>query len=252
MHKLFFIVLCLLVATAGTGQTKKLSQPKEIDNALPELSRSIVTAQENMQLFTDNLESKSKEHDVNSIILDIEKYIDSLHGAKSRQDILLNRYFAPLRLYFLTVTNKTTVASFFLYPDVPYTFCRYNDSALALHISALKNGNTYNLGKMTEKRIAATALETCLLPALKAFDEFKEGDLKYIALSIYYGCKDSREGAATDPITPYCMTLVARLTDIQQYNAGLITTKGLAAVSEIYLSDADEPHQLRKTKIAVQ
>ena len=252
MKKIASIVICACFTLVCAAQQKKGVAIKENDSSLPELNKSIITAQENVQLFTENMGNNSKEHDVNSIILDMEKYIDSLHGIRLRKDVLLNKYFAPLRLYFLTTSNKTTVATFFLYPDVPYVFCRYNDTALALHITAVKNGNTYNLGKMTEKRIASSALDACLLPSLKALDEFKEGELKYIAISTYYGSKDSREGAGTEPVTAYCMTLVARLADIQQYNAGLITAKGLAAMSDIYLSDAEDAHELRMIKVNVQ
>lgn len=244
MKKMLSIIICSLCVAVAVAQPKKTATVRENDNALPEIHSSIIAVQDQMPLFTANLGNNSKEHDVNSIIMDIEKYIDSLHGFKSRSDFLLNKYFAPLRLYYLTVANKTTVATSFLYDSTPYTFCRY-DSGLTLHIAAIKDGDIYNLGKMTERRAAKTALETCMLPALKALDEFKEGEIRYIALSIYYGCKDPREGAAAEPITPYCMTLLAKLTDIQQYNAGLITDKGLLANSTVYLSNKDSTHELQ-------
>ena len=252
MKKTISIAFCLLCFTLSFAQTKKTAATRENDNALPDIYSSIIATQEQMPLFVQNSGNNTKEHDVNTIILDIEKYIDSLRGTRSRADVLLNKYFAPLRLYYLTTSNKTSVATMFLYSEVPYTFCRYSDSGLALHIGAIKNGNIYNLGKITERKAAKTAMETCLLPALKALDEFKEGELKYAAISIYYGCKDTREGAATEPLAPYCMTLLAKLTEIQQYNAGLITAKGLLANAEVYLSDGADAHDLRKTAITVE
>jgi hypothetical protein len=40
-------------------------------------------------------------------------------------------------------------------------------------------------------------------------------------------------------MVPYCLTLVARLSDIQQYAAGLITDKGLLANAEVSLVGGD-------------
>ena len=115
----------------------------------------------------------------------------------------------------------------------------YNDTALTLYIWAVKDGEQYNLNKTTEKRIAQLAMTNCLLPSLAALDEFKGTDIKYVALSVYYGCKDTREGAPKVAAVPYCLTLVARLSDVQQYAAGLITDKGLLANAETFLSDGN-------------
>ena len=186
----------------------------------------------------------SQEHDANSIILDIERCIDSMPKNKTLSDIFLSKHFAALRHFFLTTTNQTTVAAEFLYTTTPYTFCLYNDTALALYIAAVKDDDPYNLGKTTDKRIAQKAFDRCLLPSLAALDEFKTDDIKYIGLSIYYGCKDTREGAPTTTEVPYCLTLIARLTDIQQYAAGLITAKGLIANSEVYLADAENMRRM--------
>ena len=247
MKQLLLITICILSFLQADAQNKMAAASYDKEK-LSEIHKCIATLQDSSSLLIENLANHSMEHDVNSIILDIEKYIDSLPKNKTRADILLNKYFAPLRLFFLTTTNNTTVATSFLYTDVPYKFCRYNDTALALLLGAVKDGNTYDLAKKTERRIAKAAMETCLLPSLKALDEFKDGELKYVGVSIYYGCKDTREGAPSEPITPFCMTLVARLGDIQQYNAGLITAKGLLTTAEVYLSDADA-HELRRIQM---
>ena len=120
----------------------------------------------------------------------------------------------------------------------------YNDTALTLYIGAVKDDDTYDLSKMTDKRIARKAFNRCLLPSLTAFDSLKDGDIKYVALSIYYGCKDTREGAPPVAAVPYCLTLVARLSDVQQYATGLITDKGLLSVSEIYLADVQDVRRI--------
>ena len=150
-----------------------------------------------------------------------------------------------MRHFFLTTSNRTSVAAEFLYRVAPFNFCRYKDTALALNIWAVKDGEPYNLSKMTDKRIARLALTNCLLPSLAALDEFKDNDIKYIALSVYYGAKDSREGAPHSNTAPYCLTLVARLSDIQQYTDGLITDKGLLAVADIYLADEESERQVK-------
>ena len=90
-----------------------------------------------------------------------------------------------------------------------------------------------------------------LLPSLKALDEFKEADIKYVGMSVYFGCKDTREGAPKDPVISYCITLVARLADIQQYGSGMITGKGLLAVGELYISDPDDPNEMRRIMVNV-
>ena len=239
------VMLAMWVFTVVNAQDRKVL-PK---NDLPEIKKSIRTAVENLPLYIQNLNDHSKEHDVNTIILDIERYIDSMSKTKKYSDVLLMKHFDALRHFFLTTTNKTTIASSFLYTDAPYQFCMYNDTALALHIWALKDGEAYNLSKMTEKRVIKVAFENCLLPSLKALDEFKSGEIKYVAFSIYYGCKDTREGAPALAVIPYCLTFVARLADIQQFEGGLITAKGLLANAELYISLDDPAGEFRKIQV---
>jgi hypothetical protein len=220
--------------------------------ALPDITKSIPPVQDSVGLFTLNLNNHSEEHDVNSVIKEIEDYLNSGKKERPQSDQLLTRYFNPIRHFFLTTTNKTSVATSFLYSASPYQFCAYNDTALTLYLYALKAGATYNLDKMTEKRVMRTVVEQCMLPALKAVDEFTDNELKYIALSVYYGCKDTREGAAKDHISAYCLTLVARLADLQQYAAGLITAKGLLTGADLYLSDETDTHSLNKVKVRME
>jgi len=250
MKQFLLVVSGMLLLVQLYAQDKKTTAKKEPPrNDLANMKTCIQNSQAGVALYTRNLKDNSLEHDVNSIILDIEKYIDSMHRTRLYSDQLLVKEFAPLRHFFLITTNKTSVATSFLYPDKPYCFCLYNDTATALYISAIKDGSRYDLGKTTEKRIAKKAFDNCLLPSLKALDEFKDSTIKYIGLSIYYGCKDTREGAPNTPATPYCLTLVARLTDIQQYSAGLITTKGLLTNAEIYISDEESESELRRIQI---
>ena len=105
---------------------------------------------------------------------------------------------------------------------------------------------------MTENRVIKVAFTNCLLPALKALDEFKANEIKYVGLSIYYGCKDTREGAANLPVVPYCLTFVARMEDIQQYGAGLITIKGLLANAEVYINTGDSQNDFRRIQINME
>ncbi len=244
--------LCLIVQlNAQEKKAQPVRTPLKTD--LTDLNASIRMAQADLSLCTKNSVSPhSQEHDVNSIILDIEKYIASMPKTGRAGDQYLAKLFNPMRHFFLTTTNKTTVATSFLYSGTPYRFCNHNDTAAALHFYAIKDGNTYNLGKMTEKKATRSSFENCLMPALKALDEFKEGEIKYIGLSVYYGCKDSREGAPTTQIVPYCLTLVARVADLQQYGAGLITAKGLVANAEIYLSDEEYANELRRVSLNLE
>jgi len=219
---------------------------------LPDFIKCMIDVQGHVPLYIQNINNNALEHDVNSIILDIEKYIDSMPKTRSYSDVLLMKEFNPLRHFFLTTTNKTAVATSFLYADKPYQFCLYNDTAKALYTYAVNDGETYNLNKMTEKKAVKSALENCLLPSLKAFDEFKDNEIKYAGLSVYYGCKDTREGAPKEPLAPYCLTLIARLTDVQQYAAGLITDKGLMANAEVYICGPDDSSMVRKIQINLE
>lgn len=253
MRKLVFLFLSICITCHLNAQEKKTSVAKEpLKNDLPSIRKCILAGQENVSLYTQNLKDHSQEHDVNSIILDIEKYIDSMHKVRTYSDQVLMKQFNPLRHFFLTTTNKTTVATMFLYSAAPYQFCLYNDTAQALYICAVKDGSAYNLGKTTEKRITRMAFENCLLPSLKALDEFKDNEIKYIGISVYYGCKDTRDGAPAGVAVPYCLTFVGRLTDIQQYAAGLITIKGLLAGSELYLSDAEPGTELHRIQLNIE
>ena len=254
MKKLMLLLSCIWLFAGpanSIGQERRAKETKEpaVSDSrrdLPDLKACMSIAQEHLPLFTENMADHSQERDVNSIIQEIEKYIDSLPKSKTYSDQLLVKYFTPLRHFFLTTTNRTTVATEFLYADAPYRFCRYGDTALTLYIWAVKDGDNYDLSKMTEKRIAKKTFENCLMPSLTALDEFKDNDIKYIAMSAYYGCKDTREGAPEGGVVPYCLTLVARTTDLQQYAAGLITAKGLMINAEVYVADVND---LRKVSV---
>jgi hypothetical protein len=248
--KPFFLLICLFTVTRLPAQEKKPAAKKEVvANDLPDIKKMIAYVQENAALYVQNAKDHSKEVDVNSIILDIEKYIDSTHKVRTYSDQLLIKYFNPLRHFFLTTTNKTTVATMFLYPSTPYHFCTYGDTAVVLYVAAVKDGNTYNLNKMTENTAAKATLKNCLLPALKAMDEFTGTEPKYIAISDYYGTRDIREGGK-NTLEANCLTLVARATELQQYAAGLITEKGLLANAELYLGSDDLPGELHRIHIA--
>jgi hypothetical protein len=250
MKKIILVSTTMLFVFSVLAQDRKSVQNKlNYKVVLADIGKCVKTVQGDLQLYTLNATDHSREHDVNSIILDIEKYIDSMPKTRSGTDQLLVKQFNPIRHFFLTTTNKTTVATSFLYQNTPYRFCNYNDTALTLYLFAVKDGSPYNLGKMTEKKVMKSALENCLLPSLKAADEFRDTEIKYLAISIYFGCKDSREGAAAGIIVPYCMTLVARLTDIQQYGSGLITAKGLLANAELYVSDMDDAAVLKQVSL---
>lgn len=252
MRILLLLISSCLVIQLGAQEKKTVTAKAPNKSDLPDLKKSIRGVQDNVSLYTKNAGNHSQEHDVNSIILDIEKYIDSMPRTRTYGDQLLMKQFNPLRHFFLTTTNKTTIATSFLYTGSPYQFCLYNDSAVALYVYAVRDGYTYNLGKMTEKKVMRSSFDNCLLPSLKAMDEFKDNDIKYIAVSIYYGCKDTREGAPATTVVPYCLTLVARTSDLQQYAEGMITTKGLLASSEIFLSDEEDAGELKRITITAE
>jgi hypothetical protein len=162
---------------------------------------------------------------------------------------MLAKHYAALRMFFLTTTNKTTVATSFIADGAPFRFCSYNDTATALYVGAIKDGELYDLGKMTEIAIVKSALTNCLLPAMKALDEFRNNEVQYVGLSIYYGCRDARDGAPVNGVTPFCLTLTARLSDIQQYNSGIVTAKGLLEQASLYLSSTGDYGSLRKIRV---
>lgn len=253
MKNVLLLFFCLWFVKNVAAQDKKAAPKKEPARSdLPNLKTCIISGQQNAALYVQNNKDHAEEHDVNTIILDIEKYIDSMHKVRGYSDQLLMKLFNPMRHFFLTTTNKTSVATMFLYTSTPYQFCLYNDSATVLYLSAIKDGSAYNLSKMTENRIARLSFENCLLPSLKALDEFTDNEPRYIALSVYYGCKDTREGAPNGQLAAYCLTFIARTADLQQYAAGLITVKGLLANSETYLSDDASADNLRKVQISVE
>ncbi len=253
MRKLLLLSLSICSIFQVCAQDKRYAQFKSTPKLeLTDINKSIRAVQGNLSLYTKNVNNHSQEHDVNSIILDIEKYIDSMPKNRTQSDQLLMKQFNPLRHFFLTTTNKTTVATSFLYSGNPYQFCAYNDTATVLYLYAVKDGDTYNLGKMTDKKVIKSALQNCLLPSLKALDEFKDNEIKYVGLSIYYGCKDTREGAPSSVLVPYCLTMIARVSDLQQYAAGLITEKGLLTNADLYLSDEEDANLLRKVQINVE
>jgi hypothetical protein len=246
MKMLFFFVMTLLVGSPLYAVNRDSTDTKVgAGDALPDLTTCILQGQKNVSLFVENLDSNARQKDVNSIIVAFQQYIDSLPANRSGADALLAKHYAALRMFFLTTTNKTAVATSFLAVGNPFSFCTYNDTASALYLGALKDGELYNAGKMTEQRIVRQALTNCLLPSLKALGELKNNEATYIGLSIYYGCEDVREGAPATAVTPFCLTFVARLYDIEQYNMGNVTAKGLLEQGTLYLSGAGDYLSLR-------
>ena len=144
MKKIGVLVVGAFLCTMAHAQDKKsllLHEPRKAD--LPDIKQCIRTADGNVSLFTQNVADHSQEVDVNTIILDIEKYIDSMPKAKTYADQLLMKQFAPLRHFFLTTSNKTAVAASFLSTGAPYRFCSYNDTAAALYLGAVKDDDIY-------------------------------------------------------------------------------------------------------------
>lgn len=252
MKTLLVIALALIPAfpvTAQTKQANKQTTTASANAALPNLGDRILRTQVDLDLFTANFNNNSKERDVNTIIKDMQRYMDSAGAPKNRADVLLHKNYTPLRSYFLTTTNKTAIATNFLYTETPYTYTVFNNE-LALYLGAIKCGELYNLAKKTEKAVVTTVLNNCLFPSLKALSEFKDTDIKYIGVSVYYGARDSREGA-TAAIAPYCLTIVAGLADVQEYAAGIMTAKGLLAKADLYHSDSHSRGVLNKVYIQV-
>ncbi len=250
--KQILLIFAVLVQVIGAKAQESRGHITAIArHELPSISKYILATQDNLGIYKQNLSNHSQEHDVNSIIKDIETYLNAMPKNRSESDNLLSRHFNPLRHFFLTTTNKTSVATEFLYSVNPYQFCNYNDTAIALYIFALNDDITYSLEKLTEKKVMRKVLDECLLPSLKALDEFKDNEIKYMGLSVYFGSKDTREGSPKDHIVSGCLTLVARLNDIQQFSSGLITEKGLLANSELYYSDGTESQVLNRIVINV-
>ena len=250
--KHLLLILIVLIRVVGSTAQESRNHAVAITRQLPSISKYILATQDNVGIYKQNLNNHLQEHDVNSIIKDIETYLNAMPKNRSESDVLLSRQFNPLRHFFLTTTNKTSVATEFLYSVNPYQFCNYNDTAIALYIFALSDDITYNLEKLTEKKVMRKVLDECLLPSLKALDEFKDNEIKYIGLSVYFGSKDTREGSPKDHIVSGCLTLVARLNDIQQFSSGLITEKGLLANSELYYSDGTESQVLNRIVINIE
>lgn len=246
INKLIGVALAALLLSPGIqAQERRIAINR---GPLPPLTVGIRSAQQEIfALYRQH----TPDQDVNSIVKDIEQYLDSLPKNKSQSDVLLSKQFMPMRHFFLTTANNTTVAAGFLYKDAPYRFCTLGgDTANVLYLYAVKNGDSYNRAKTTERRVARKALDNCLLPTLKALDEFKPGsDIRYVALSMYYTCKDTREGADPNWGTVYFMTIVARMDVLQQYATGIITAKGLVSSSDLYLSSSETPEEVTKVNI---
>lgn len=246
------VLFGVLFFTSGYAQEKKAAAKTDTKSNLADIRTHIRTTQNNAALYTKNLKDHSEEIDVLTIINVAEKYLDSTARSKEQADALLRKHFMGLRNFFLTVNNKTSVSASFLYTDAPYHFCTYNDTATALYIAALKDGDTYSAREMTEKKIASAVFQDCVLPSLRSLNEFKDNDLKYFGISIYYGCKDNRETApGAPPIRAYCLSFVARFADIRNYTDGRITAEDLTDRAEIYIANEELPNDFRRIKVVI-
>lgn len=250
MKNLSLLALSILVAASLYGQAKQKGAPAR-PAPLADLYKAIVSVQQDARLFVRNLSDNSTEKDVNFIVVEMEQVIDSLPRTKTPEQNLLIKHFQFLRSFFLSTNNKTAVAASFLYNNAPYNFCSYHDTSTVLYLHAIKDADIYNLAKTTEKKITRIALEYCLLPSLRPFADFKDIGIRFVALSVYVGCKDTRDGAPGVAVVPYCLTLVAPIADAQQYGAGILTAKGLLANAELYLSGPDDAGSLTRIQLNI-
>jgi hypothetical protein len=254
MKRFTLALLCLCLSLSVFSQEKKSSTKTEaVKNNLASIRKCIQTEQGNLGLFVQNLKDHSKETDVLFIVNTAEQYLDSTAKSREYNDVLLRKHFVGMRNFFLTVSNKTTIATSFLYPDAPYHFCMYNDTALGLYISAMKDGDVYSAKDMSEKKIASKVFEDCVLPALKALNEFKDNELKYFGLSVYYGCKDIKQIAPdASGVKPYCLTFVARFPDVKKYIEGYMTADDMVDNAEVYISNDDSINDLRRIRVNIE
>ena len=254
MKKLILLLFTsCLIAHLHAQEKKAPSKIEPPKNNLAGMRKCIQAEQGSVELYVQNLKDHSKENDVLFIINTAEHYLDSTAKSREYADILLRKHFVGLRNFFLTVTNKTTISTSFLYNDVPYHFCMYNDTALGLYISAMKDGDTYSAKDMTEKKIASKVFEDCVLPALKALNEFQDNELKYFGLSVYYGCKDTKQTTPNAPaVKPYCLTFIARFPDVKKYIEGYMTADDLVDNAEVYISNDDSINDFRRIRVNIE
>ncbi len=199
MKNLFWALITICISAPAWAQEKKETKAEPPKTPLADIRTYMRTVQQNVTLYLQNYKDHSKETDVLFIINATSKYIDSMQRSKEPADVLLRKHYPAMRNFFLTASNKTSISTSFLYADEPFHFCTYNDSATALYIAALKGGIPYSAKDKTEKQVASTAFEDCILPSMKALGEFKEDAPKYFGLSVYYGCKDNKETTPTHP-----------------------------------------------------
>ena len=96
MKNLMVLAIFLFVYAVAHAQDKSnLSKQTGKAEALPNLQTCLHTAQHNLRLFTE-----SQPNDVNSIVKEIELYIDSMPKNKTTADLLLSKNFAIFRSVF--------------------------------------------------------------------------------------------------------------------------------------------------------
>jgi len=253
MKKLIWIVIAICCTVPVSAQEKKDARTEPTKMTLTDIRTYMRAVQQNVTLYIQNYKDHSRENDVLYIINTTSKYIDSMQRSKETGDVLLRKHYPAIRNFFLKVTNKTSVSASFLYADEPFHFCTYSDSTTALYIAALKGGITYSAKDMTEKKMASTAFEDCILPSLKALGEFKEDAPRYFGFSIYYGSKDNKETTTgQQAIRAWCLTFVARFEDIRKYLDGYLTADDLVENAEVYLSGEEAPEDFRRIKITIE
>lgn len=252
MQKVLLVLVSILLSAITNAQDKRVLATRDLPK-LDSLRKCIREVQQNVPLYISNSKDHALEIDVMTIINSTQRYLDTTAKSRESSDVLLRKHYMPLRNFFLTASNKTTISTSFLAQGSPFRFCLYNDTAVALYIAALKDGDTYSEKNMTEKKIASVVFEDCVLPPLKALQEFKDAELKYFAMSVYYGCKDFKiTEPGTPSIKPYCLTFVARFADVGRYNDGYITAEELLEGAEVYISNDNSMSDFRKIQLKLE
>lgn len=136
--------------------------------------------------------------------------------------------------------------------DIPIYFAEMKNN-IVFFVTSVGSDKIFNTLRTSSKNRAAKIIQSMILPVMKSFqDSFKGSNIKYYGIIIGYGSKDFSDESDALNLRPEVLAFIVSSENCRKFSEGIITDDQLIDSSDIYLSDRDMRHQIKKIKVTLE
>ncbi len=136
--------------------------------------------------------------------------------------------------------------------DIPIYFTEMNNN-IVFFVTRVGSDKVFNTLRTSSKNRAAKIIQSMILPVMKSFqDSFKGSNIKYYGIIIGYGSKDFSDESDALNLRPEVLAFIVSSENCRKFSEGIITEDQLIDSADIYLSDRDMRHQIKKIKVTLE